>query len=358
MARVRDCGQALQLPGPGRPGGRRAAARGRVELQRLAGRPHLYVHDPGPPSLLRRHGRECRELQLRDRPACKPCAGVARRRVHHRFERHEHRRRQGGQRRPGDARAWRDRQGPPAGHPPHASRPHVSDEARDAVLPGDLAEAAADEGEDRQLPDRRAVHVPQKRAQRRDRAGPKLALPRDTASSGRRREGALERRRAGRLPPGRGRKARRRPVAGCRGQGGRRPLRREQDALLGGAPQLPRLPRVESQPAAVRPQRRAPAGAQLGRRPARCAGTRAAVLRLAVDAPAGAGISRLGHCRAPPTLCRRAEPEQGSPARGRPHQAGDGQRRLPELELRSGSARRSSSAPRSRRSASRRTTSG
>ena len=104
--------------------------------------------------------------------------------------------------------------------------------------------------------------------------------------------------------------------------------------------ELPRLPRVERQPAAVRPQCRAPARAQLGRRPAGRAGTRAAVLRLAVDAPAAARISRLGHRRAPTALCRRAEPEQGPPARGRSSSGRGRSTSATGARARSGSARR------------------
>ena len=81
VARVRDRGEALQLPQ--RPGGK-LVARGRLGVQGLAGRHAVHVLHPQGFPVQRRRARHRRELQVRHRPRRESRPGVAGRSVHHR----------------------------------------------------------------------------------------------------------------------------------------------------------------------------------------------------------------------------------------------------------------------------------
>ena len=140
----------------------------------------------------------------------------------------------------------------------------------------------------------------------------------------------MEPRPGGRFPPGGGRRARRGPVAGRGGARGRAEVRRQQEPLLGRAEQLHWLRRAQQPACALPQQRAAAAGGELADRPACPARDGAALLGLAVDAPAAAGRSRLDHREEAAAVSRRSEPRQGPAACCRPPARRAREHRLPD----------------------------
>ena len=235
--------------------------------------------------------------------------------------------------------------GIPPGDPADEARPDAADEAGDAVLPGDLAPAAADEGSGGRLSVCGPIRLRSQHAERAHRAAPQPVLPRPPPSQPGGRRGLVESRPAGGLPRGRGRQPRRGPAAGRRGSWGRAQVRRQQEPLLGRAEQLRRLC-GDQQPAAAVPEQRRPApGAQLDDRPPCPAGAAPAVLGVAVDTPAAPVRSRLGHREEAAAVPGCAECPQGPAARGGPPAGRARERRLPQL----GSWRAGAGAVRPRR---------
>ena len=298
----------------------------------LARRAHLHVHDPARLPLQRRRACDGEELRLCDRPRCQPRPRLARSVVHHRSERHGHRRGDRRQRRQGDARTGASWRRAPPGDPLTRRDPTLLTKLRDAVLPGDLAQAAADEevvagGYPSAGPYAFTQNTPNTIAQlRRNPYYRGLRPPRKGVVR------PLEPRPAGRLPAGRGRQPRRGTAAGRRGSRGRAQVRRQQEPLLGRADQLRRLRRDE-QPAA------------------RCSGSSVALRQALnwmidrrallaplppytgspVDPPAALVRYPARSPRRAAAVPRRAERPQGPPARGRPPAGGARERRLPQL---------------------------